>query len=325
LGLPDPEGEVNRFLVRRLGLVVATLFLISVVVFTAAQVLPGDIGRTILGPFALQSQVDQLNHQLGADQPLIPRYAHWLGGYLRGDWGRSYLLNIPARELVLQRLVNSLYLALFAMALTVPISIAVGVVAALHERKLLDRVVTITGLSLIALPEFVTGVVLIVIFAVKLQWLPVTSTVPTLDPLSWFREFLLPAMPLAILLFGYISRMARAGTIEVLRSNYIRTARLKGLPRRTIVLHHVLRNALLPTITVVAVQSGYLVGGLVVIETLFNYPGMGKLIYDSAIGHDIPVLEATVLLVAVLLMLANLLADIAYAVLNPRIRLGRAE
>jgi peptide/nickel transport system permease protein len=314
-----------RYLIRRLALATVTLVLISIVVFAAAQVLPGDIGRTILGQFALPEQVAALNHKLGADQPLLTRYYHWFTDYLRGDWGDSYLLNVPVRGLVLDRLANSLFLAAFTLAIAIPPSIGLGVYAALHESRPIDRVITVFGLSLIALPEFVTGVVLIIIFAVELDWLPVTSSVPTLNPTSWIRELLLPALPLAILLFGYLSRMARAGAVEVLHSNYVRTATLKGLRRSTVIKHHVLRNALLPTITVIAVQSGYLVGGLVVIETLFNYPGLGKLIYDSAIGHDIPVLEATVLLVAVFLMLANLLADLAYAYLDPRIRVGRAE
>lgn len=314
-----------RYLARRVSLALLTLVLISFVVFAAAEVLPGDIGRTILGQFALPEQVAALNHKLGVDQPLLKRYYEWSTSYLRGDWGDSYLLNIPVRGLVLDRLVNSLYLAAFTLAITVPISIAFGVYAALHESKPVDRAITVFGLSLIALPEFVTGVVLIIVFAVQLEWLPVTSSVPTLNPASWVRELLLPALPLAMLFFGYLSRMARAGAVEVLHSNYVRTATLKGLKRSTVIRDHVLRNALLPTITVIAVQSGYLVGGLVVIETLFNYPGLGKLIYDSAIGHDIPVLESTVLLVAVFLMTANLLADIANAYLDPRIRLGREE
>jgi len=316
---------VTRFIVKRFGLALITLLLVSIIVFVSAQVLPGNVARTILGQFATPDQIARLNHKLGADKPLLTRYVHWFSGYLRGSWGDSYLLNIPVRGLVLHRFLNSAYLGLFALAITVPFSILMGVIAALHERKVIDRAVTVVGLSLIALPEFVTGVIFIVIFAVELRWLPVNSSVPSANPASWFKEFVLPSLPLVMLLFGYISRMARAGTVEALRSNYTRTARLKGLPRRSVIFRHVLRNSLMPTVTVVAVQTGYLVGGLVVIEALFNYPGMGKLIYDSAIGHDIPVLEATVLLVALLLMLANLCADILYVVLNPRLRLSGRE
>jgi peptide/nickel transport system permease protein len=165
-------------------------------------------------------------------------------------------------------------------------------------------------------------VVVIVIFAVKLGWLPVSSQVPSANPVDIVRQCLLPSIPLMFVLFGYISRMARAGTIEALRSNYTRTAVLKGLPRRYIILRHELRNSLLPTITVVSVQVGYLVGGLVVIETLFNYPGIGQLILNAATGHDLPTLEASVLMIALLYTVANFTADIVTALLNPRVRLA---
>jgi peptide/nickel transport system permease protein len=166
-------------------------------------------------------------------------------------------------------------------------------------------------------------VIVLVVFAVELGWFPVSSEVPSANPVDVVRQFFLPSIPLMLVLFGYIARMARAGTVVALDSDYVRTAVLKGLPRRTLIWRHVLRNALLPTISVVSVQVGYLFGGLVVIETLFNYPGIGKLLLDSAVGHDLPVLEATVLIVAVLYMLSNLVADSLYAVLNPRIRVSR--
>jgi peptide/nickel transport system permease protein len=287
-----------------------------------AEVLPGDVGRTILGPYASNEQVERLNHELGNDRPLLVRYGEWIGGFVTGDWGESQLLNTPVRPLVSERLKNSLILGGFALLLIVPLSIGLGVLAALHYGKFLDRLISVTGLSLIALPEFVAGVILLVVFAVKLGWFPVSSNVPSANPVDVFQQLLLPSIPLMLVLFGYISRMARAGTVESLHSNYVRTAILKGLPRRQVIARHVLRNALLPTISVVSVQVGYLVGGLVVIETLFSYPGIGKLVLDSAVGHDLPVLEATVLTVAVLYMVSNLVADVLYAVLNPRIRLA---
>ena len=299
-----------------------TLVLVSIIVFAVAEILPGDVGRTILGPYASNEQVARLNHELGNDRPLPVRYADWVGGFVTGDWGDSALLNAPVRPLVLERLGNSLVLGLFALVLIVPFSIAFGVLAALHHGKALDRIISVSGLSLIALPEFVAGVILLVVFAVKLGWFPVSSHVPSPDPVDVFQQLLLPSIPLMLVLFGYISRMARAGTIEALLSNYTRTAVLKGLPRRTVIWRHVLRNALLPTISVVSVQVGYLVGGLVVIETLFSYPGIGKLVLDSATGHDLPVLEATVLMIAVLYMVSNFVADVLYGVLNPRVRLA---
>lgn len=313
---------MGRYVLKRLGLTLITLVLISFAVFAAAEVLPGDVGRTILGPYASQQQVDQLDHQLGADQPLVRRYLTWAGNFVRGDWGTSPIQNIEVRPLVLERLKNSLILGGFALVLIVPFSVLLGVFAALNYGKALDRIISIAGLSFVALPEFVVGVVVIVVFAVQLGWFPVSSQVPTADPVDVVRQCLLPAIPLMFVLFGYISRMARAGTIEALRSNYTRTAVLKGLPQRYVILRHVLRNSLIPTITVVSVQVGYLVGGLVVIETLFSYPGIGQLILNAATGHDLPTLEAAVLMIALIYTVSNLVADILVALLNPRVRLA---
>ena len=313
---------MGRYVLKRLGLTAITLVLISFAVFAAAEVLPGDVGRTILGPYASQQQVDQLNHQLGADEPLVKRYFTWAGNFVRGDWGTSPIQNVAVRPLVLERLKNSLILGGFALLLIVPFSVALGVFAALNYGKALDRIISIAGLSFVALPEFVVGVVVIVVFAVKLGWLPVSSQVPDANPVDIVRQCLLPSIPLMFVLFGYISRMARVGTIEALRSNYNRTAVLKGLPRRYIIVRHVLRNALLPTIAVVSVQVGYLVGGLVVVETLFNYPGIGQLILNAATGHDLPTLEASVLMIALLYTVSNFTADILTAFLNPRVRLA---
>ena len=313
---------MRRFVLKRIGLALVTLFLVSVILFAIAQILPGDVGRAILGPYATNRQVAALDHKLGVDRPILLRYGSWAGGFISGRWGTSYLMDRPVLPLVIQRLLNSLILGGFALALIAPLSIAVGVLAALKAGRWFDRLTAIIGLSLIALPEFASGIVVLVIFAVVLGWLPVSSHVPGPNPLDWFRQLLLPSIPLMFVLFGYISRMAWAGTVEALRANYTRTAVLKGLPWRVVVWTHVLRNSLLPTITVIGVQTGYLVGGLVVTETIFNYPGIGKLIFDSAIGHDLPVLQAAVLLIAILYMALMLLTDIIYTFLNPRIRLS---
>ena len=313
---------MGRFIAKRLGLSLVTLFLVSVIVFAISDVLPGDVGRAILGRSATDAQVAQIDHDLGYDKPLPERYWTLVSGYATGDWGRSPVLNVEVRPLVMRRFENSLILAAFAFALIVPFSIFMGIVAALHSGRWADRTISITGLSLIALPEFVTGVILLVVFAVKLGWFPSSSSVPTASPVDWFRQLLLPSIPLMCVLFGYIARMARAGTVDALRADYTRTATLKGLPRRTVVGRHVLRNSLLPTISVVSVQIGYLVGGLVVVETLFAYPGIGSLAYDSVQANDITVIETIVLFTAVLYMFCNLVADILYAALNPRVRLA---
>jgi peptide/nickel transport system permease protein len=312
-----------RYLARRLALSVLTLLLVSVIVFVVSSVLPGDVGRSILGRGATPAQVRVVDHQLGADRPMLDRYWHLVSGYVRGDWGHSPVLNTDVRPLVMRRFGNSLILALFAFVLVVPFSIAMGVVAALNHRRWPDRLISVTGLSLIALPEFVSGVILLVVFTVELGWFPSTAAVPSWSPVDWFRQLLLPAIPIMLVLFGYISRMARAGTVEALRADYTRTAALKGLPRRTVITRHVLRNSLLLTISVVSVQIGYLVGGLVVVETLFSYPGVGSLAYSAVQSNDVTVIEAIVLSTAVLYMLSNLVADLLYAALNPRVRLAR--
>jgi peptide/nickel transport system permease protein len=317
---------MGRFLLKRLGLAAITLWLLSVLVFFGAQVLPGNVARRILGPFADQAAVDNLNEELGTDRPILTQYWNWITDLLSGDLGESHALGVPVSELISNTLVNSLKLAALAFVLVVPLAILGGVVAALRRDTLVDRVITTGGLSLSVLPEFVTGIVLILVFGLWLDILPVSAVAP---PESGFftqlKYLILPALVLVLLLFGYIARITRAGTIEVLEADYTRTAVLKGIPRRTVIRRHVLRNSLLPTIAVVATQTGYLIGGLVVIETLFNYPGVGRLIVTATKQKDMPVLEAGVLIVGIVFLVAMLLADLAYSLLNPRIRYSRAE
>jgi peptide/nickel transport system permease protein len=315
-----------RFLLTRLGLALVTLFLLSVLVFLGAQLLPGNVARRILGPFADQAAVDSLNHQLGTDRPILTQYRDWLSGLFHGDLGDSFAYHVPVSQLIGDALVHSLKLAALAFVIVVPLAILGGVVAALRRDTPVDRTITLGGLSLTVVPEFVTGIILILIFGLWLDVLPVSANAPPgADVGTQIKYLLLPALTLVILLFGYIARITRAGTIEALDADYTRTAFLKGLPRRTVVRRHVLRNSLLPTIAVVATQTGYLIGGLVVIETLFNYPGMGRLIVTAARQKDFPLLEASVLIVGVVYLTATFLADVAYSLLNPRIRYATAE
>jgi peptide/nickel transport system permease protein len=315
-----------RFLLKRLGLAAITLFLLSVIVFVGSSVLPGNVARRILGPFADEAAVDALNERLGTDRPLLTQYWDWISGFFQGDLGVSYALNVPVSELIGNALGNSAKLAIFAFVLVVPLAILGGVVAALRRDTLADRVITIGGLSLSVVPEFVSGIMLILVFGLWLDVLPVSARAPAGSGfLTQLEYLLLPALTLVILLFGYIARITRAGAIESLDADYTRTAVLKGLPRRTVIRRHVLRNSLLPTIAVVATQTGYLIGGLVVIETLFNYPGLGRLIFTAATQKDLPVLEAAVLIVGIVFLVAMLLADLAYSLLNPRIRYSSAE
>jgi peptide/nickel transport system permease protein len=300
----------------------ATLLLVSFIVFIAGDVLPGSIGRTILGQFATDAQVHAVDVQLGFNHPVLIRYWNWISSFVTGDWGTSITQQIPVLSFVMQKFLNSLMLGAFALIIIVPISVGLGVLAAVKRNTKIDKIISITGMSMLALPEFVTGVGVIILFSLVLKWFPVFSNVPGWNPWQIVRNFFLPAMPEMLLIFGYISRIARAGTIEALESNYNRTAVLKGLPPSRILARHILRNSLLPTIAVTAVQAGYLVGGLVVVETLFNYPGIGNLIYTSATQHDQPVLQASVFLVALIYTVGNLVADLLTAWLNPRVRLA---
>jgi peptide/nickel transport system permease protein len=314
------------FLLKRLGLMILTLWLLSVMVFFGGQIVPGDPGRATLGPFAEQSAVNALDAQLGVNRPLLTRYLSWLGGLLHGNMGTSYAYRTAVEPFIRAALINSVKLAALAFVIVVPLGIIGGVVAALYAGRSADRAISVTGLSLSSVPEFVSGIVLIVIFGVALKWLPVSASAGQgASALSQFRHLILPAIPLVIVLFGYISRMARAGTIEALNSDYTRTAVLKGLPRRTVIRRHVLRNSLLPTITVIATQTGYLIGGLVVVETLFNYQGLGNLIYKAAVAKDFPMLEAGILVIGVVYVVATLIADILLTLLNPRLRIGGTQ
>jgi peptide/nickel transport system permease protein len=312
-----------RLIGRRLLFMITTLILASMLIFALAEVLPGDVGRSILGPYATQQQVQILDHKLGVDKPIYERYVVWAGHFVTGRWGVSPVLQVQVRPTVMSALGNSLVLAGFALLLIVPTSVVLGVFSGLRRDSFLDRTITISTLSMTVIPEFVSGVVLLYVFAVWLKWLPVNALPPDGSPFyERFYYLILPAIPLMFLELGYIARMARVGTVQVLAMPYIRTAVLKGLPRRRVIFGHVLRNAMVPTVTVIGSQVGWLIGGLVVVETLFVYPGIGQLMVNAAQTHDIPMLEASVLMVAVIYMLANLIADIVVALLNPRIRMG---
>jgi peptide/nickel transport system permease protein len=316
----------GRVLTKRLLLSLVTLWLLSVMVFAGAQLLPGDIGRAMLGPLADVRAVANLNRELGLDRPLLVQYWDWISHFVVGDMSMSYAYRSPVAPFIMNALGYSVKLGLVAFCMVVPLGIAAGVWSALHVGRAVDRIVSVLALSATVVPEFVTGIVLIIIFGVWLQWLPITANWPDgSGPLTQIYYLLLPSIPLVLVLFGYIARMTRAGTIGVLDSDYVRTAVLKGLPWRVVLWRHVLRNALLPTITVVATQLGAMIGGLVIIEVLFHYPGIGSLIFDAARTKDFPMLQAGVLVIGTIYTLAALVADILYSLLNPRVRFGGAE
>ncbi len=317
---------MSVFILKRVGLGLITLWILSLIVFSAAQVLPGDPARAILGPLAAPPAVKALSHQLGTDKPVLDQYGTWIGHFVTGNLGQSYQYQSPIGPLLTSALGNSLKLAAVAFVLVVPLGIFGGVISALNVGKPIDRTISVVGLSATVIPEVVSGIVLIVVFGIALNVLPITaSTSPGASIGTQLYHLIMPAIPLTLILFGYIQQMARAGTVEALASDYARTATLKGLPRGVMIRRHVLRNSLLPTITVIATQTGYLIGGLVLVEVLFRYNGIGSLIYNAATNKDFPMLEAGILVIGIVYMLATLTADVFYSLLNPRIRYRGVE
>ena len=311
-----------RFIARRLLLAIVTLWLLATIVFAIANVLPADVGRTILGPFAPQESVDALNHRLGTDRPIVIRYVDTMRGIITLDFGESFVSGQPVLPALLGAVGRSAKLAGLALIITIPISILAGLYAARRRDRKADRAIVLLGVTSSSIPEFITGTILVVVVGVQLGWLPVLATAPpNSDIVTQVRYLLMPAIAMAIVYFGYIARMTRSGAIDVLQSDYTRTATMKGLTTSQTMRHHVLRNALVPTVAVIAVQIGYLFGGIIAVEKIFNYNGMGATMLFAAQNKDIPMLTAGVLIIGIVYMLATLTADIIMAWMNPRIRL----
>jgi peptide/nickel transport system permease protein len=312
-----------RYLLRRFGFIVLTLILASLIIFSVTQLLPGDVARIILGQFATETAIANLREELGLNRPLHVQYLDWAGGFIRGDWGTSLISRMPVRPMVMQRLVNSAMLAGLALLIYVPLGIVLGVIAALKRDKLPDQLISGISMAFVGLPEFVSGLLLITFLAIGLSWFPANSSI---DPDSTFRQALpyliLPAITVSLTGLGYIARMTRSGTIDVLKADYIRAAELKGLPGWQVLIRHVLRNSLLPTVTVVAMGIGWLLGGLIVTEAVYGYPGLGRLLVYSIQRQDLPLIQAGSMIVVAIYSFSNLAADILYSLLNPRIRVG---
>jgi peptide/nickel transport system permease protein len=303
------------------ALSLVTLFLIVTIVFLVNNVFPSDVGRRLAGPFAPQEQVDQVNEKLGTNDPLIDQFGRLVRGIATFDYGESYAQNRPVSDVIGQAFWRSIKLAAYALVLTIPLSVMAGIFAARRQGKVADRTVVTLGLASSSIPEFVSSVILQALIGVKLGLFHVVAKAPDgagiLTQLSYLT---LPAMALVIVYFGYIARMTRAGVIGALEADFTRTATMKGLSKSQVMRRHVLRNGLQPTVSVVGVQIGYVLGSLVVIEKIFNYPGLGLTIANAA-SKDPPVLVAGVLVVATVYMLATLAADLVLAWMNPRARL----
>ncbi|MFY9140771.1 MAG: ABC transporter permease [Thermacetogeniaceae bacterium] len=309
------------YILRRFGSIFVIMFLASIIIFAITQFLPGDVAQLVLGQFATEEAIANLREEYGLNRPFYVQYLDWALNFIKGDWGDSLVNRMPIFPMVMSRLRNSAMLALVVLMIYVPLGIFLGVLAALKRDKLPDQMITTVSMVFVALPVFVSSLLLIPLFSHYLGWLPANSSI---HPDSSFGEALpfliLPAIAVALNSIGYVARMTRAGTIDVLRTDYVRAAYLKGLPRRQVLFRHVLRNALLPTVTIVAMDAGMMIGGMLVAEVVFGYPGLGRLLLYAMQNQDLPLIQACSMVAVTMLCLANLVADLLYGFLNPRIR-----
>ncbi len=308
-----------RMILHRLGLGLATLLVVSAVVFFAVYLLPGDLAEELLGQARTPETVAALRADLGLDRPAPVRYVEWMAGVLRGDFGKSLANGRPISELASGRLFNTLTLAALAALVCMPISLGLGILAALYRERWLDRGINIAALTAISLPEFFIAYILIYFFTVKAGWLPSLATVSPDTP--WLRRLelsILPILTLTLAVTAHVMRLTRAAIVNVLASPYVEMARIKGVRPRHVVLRHALPNALAPIVNVVVLNIAYLIVGVVVVEVVFTYPGLGQLMVDSVAKRDVPVVQATCLIFATAYILLNLLADILTIVFDPR-------
>ncbi|MDZ7707549.1 MAG: ABC transporter permease [Trueperaceae bacterium] len=314
---------MTRYLLRRVGFLALTVLLTSMLVFAVTQLLPGDPARIILGREAGPAALAQLREELGLDRSVPVQYLDWLGGFMTGDWGDSYGTGQAIRPLVTERLGNSLRLAGLTLLVAVPLALLLGIVAAVNAERWPDTLISVGSLAVVGLPEFVTGLVLIQLFSFQLGWLPANASIPAgTGFVAALPQLILPALTATLVMLAYVARLTRASVLEELQRPYVRTARLKGVTGRSVLLRHVLRNALLPAITVIAISFGWLISGLIVVENVFNYPGLGRLMTFAIDRRDLPLMQSITLVAVVAFALANLIADLLYAALDPRIRLS---
>jgi len=313
---------VASYVARRTLSITLVLVLISLIVFVAIHVLPGSAATLILGEYATPESLRALEREMGLDRPFAVQYAAWMGGVMTGDWGYSLSMKQPVTAIVGLRLRNSALLAGFALLAVVLIATPLGTLAALRRGRWLDLAILTGSYIGISVPEFVTGMMLILVLAgPSLHLFPTSDYAPLAAGFrTWLSHLVLPALTLTLVLVAHVVRQTRSGLVEVLQSAYVRTARLKGATERRIVGRHALRNGLLPAVTVIALDLGYLMGGIVVVEEVFAYPGMGRLILYAIQNRDVPLLQVSILIVAATYTFANFAADLTYAWLDPRIR-----
>lgn len=314
--------NVWRLILRRLLLIAITLLCVSLIIFGITQILPGDVAEMISGQYGSEETVKLLREKLGLNRPLYIQYVDWLWGFITLDPGNSLSFDQPIMPLLLERLKRSLLLGGIALVEVTVFGIAMGVYAAVRKDKLFDNIASIFSFIIISIPEFVSGSLMVFFLSgTGLRIFPAGGYSPLSDGFDeWVMHLILPSTTLTLVLLAYVMRMTRSSMIEVLRQNYIRTAYLKGLPENTVIFRHALKNALLPTVTLIANNIGFLIGGIVIVEMVFAYPGLGQLMINAISYRDIPTLQSCAMVIAAIYILANLAADLAYLYLNPKTR-----
>jgi len=312
---------VISYVLRRLLASVPVMLFVAVFVFALLRLTPGDPAQMILGDQATPEQVAAIRAHLGLDAPLPQQFAHWIANVLRGDFGTSLISTQPVLEMIVQRLPPTVALATVAIALTILIAVPLGVLAAWRHGKLMDKAVMAFSVVCFSVPIFVIGYILIGTFAVRLNWFPVQGYRPLSMGLGQFaHRIVLPSLALASIYVALVARMTRATMLDVLREDYVRTARAKGLREPIVLFRHALRNAAIPILTVIGTGFAMMISGVVVTETVFNIPGLGRLVVDAVLARDYPLIQAIILLTAATYVVINLLVDLSYAVTDPRIR-----
>ena len=316
---------MTAFLFNRLGTMLMTMLVISMLVFFIAEVVPVDPARSALGPYAPQEAVDDLRDRMGLDRPAAVRYFDWITGILQGDFGESIHYQRPVGDLVAVRVQRSLALAGLGFVFMMPLGLALGCIAGITENRLPDRIISLISSVFVSVPSFASGIFLIVIFSLWLGWFPgVSMPDPDAGIFESAKKLILPVLVLALDEIGYLARMTRVSMAEVMHSDYIRTAVLKGISRWQVIWRHALRNALIAPFTAIMLHVNWLIGGVLVVEVLFNYPGLGRLLLDAAMRNDITLLMGGTLVLTFVAVATQVLADIGLYFMNPRIRFETA-
>lgn len=314
---------MTAYILRRLLSLVPVILIVGIVVFMLIHLTPGDPAAVILGDSATPEALENLREQLGLNDPLPIQFLNWFGGVVRLDFGDSIFIGDSVLRAILDRVQPTVLLTIYALTIQILVGVPAGVISAVRHNSIVDRIVTVIAISGAATPTFFLGILLILLFSVRLGWLPSGGYEPiNEDPVAHFKAMILPAFALGFSSAGLLARLVRSSMLDVLREDYVRTAYAKGLQGKSVVVGHALRNALIPALTVVGTSVGALLGGAVVTETVFTIPGMGRLVVQSISRRDYPVIQGAVMLIAMTYVIVNLIVDILYVYIDPRVRLG---